>query len=99
MRSALFFSSEFKFVKNFKQTTETRHKTRQVFSATLAADLQSIATFFCFPRGRFPLYRNNRYTIDNEFLGAFTKFQEPTIRFVVSVRPYETTRSPMDKFS
>jgi len=91
-------------MKNFKQTTETtsftrRQKTRQVFSVILAADLQSIATFFCFPRRRLPLYRNNRITIDNEFLGAFAKFRKATIRFVVSVRPHETTRSPMDRFS
>jgi len=72
---------------------------RQVFSVILAADLQSIATFFCFPRGRFPLHRNNKFTIDNGFLSAFAKFRKATIRFVVSVRPRETTRSPMDRFS
>jgi len=33
------------------------------------------------------------------FLGAFTKFPKVTISFVMSVRPHETTRIPLNGFS
>jgi hypothetical protein len=33
------------------------------------------------------------------FVGAFTKLQKETVSFVMSVRPDETTRLPLDGFS
>ena len=45
------------------------------------------------------LYQRVRYRIDEPFLGAFSEFGKATISFVMSARPYGTTRFPLNIFS
>ena len=40
-----------------------------------------------------------RESAERQFLGAFAKLRKAIIRFVMSARPYGTTRLPLDGFS
>ena len=66
-----------------------------VLYAEIGAGVSSVYTVTKLRAGR---YRSSTLKRNKIFLGAFAKLREATVSFVTSVRPYGTTRRPLDGF-